>query len=285
MARFKAAVPQALDKDIILGHYRGFRLERYRTTSVRCIYTMEWANLFLPRSFVWVDISNRAGLAQYIDAIVEKRAVDAGEWERNNLVAEVVASDSTYENVPIVTISPMRLMSVLRGEDPLEVHANTVFRLVNDDNGQKRYTVENFLAEVVSTVKEDEHIKATLERIETQRPIFYSTQLPHSIRSKHNMFPAPMHTGVNLASTADEAFQDPTPQAPVTEEVFLTASDHFTHTESVSLIAPQGSRPYFVRRILRKDDVLWAGSSFSIKGPWHCYYKDASRLTALGLVV
>lgn len=242
----------------------------------------------MPREFFWQNTS-RADCLHYIDLLAQKRIADAKAIEDSGLV-----SDATYETETagpdrnFVTVNPERLLAMLRGEEVLEVPIDSRIRF---HPGKKRYTSNDLDAAIFDDAVTDAYYTRIRKMVGEGRPIFV-VSMPdekHTLEKYgHRLVDAKMHSGMNLdvaceeAGVGEDTIQIPVAPAPVAE-VVVASIQHGTHMETVTLITGNNQTPYFVRRLLRDQLLLWSGTAFKAEGPWTEYHKDTARLTALGI--
>jgi hypothetical protein len=272
--------------------HRGFMCYlKQRERKIRCIYQIRTCNLWVPREFIWENTS-KSDCNHYIDLLAQKKLIDAQAFERQKLATEHVYERGTGEDKKFVNINAQRLIAMLRGEEVLEVPIDARIRFVPPKG---RYTANEIDAEMLSKELTEEYIKSVRRMVGDGVPII-CVQMPDEkkLMDTYGLRPSDdvLHSGFNLAiargggsleSSSDEEPQAPAP--PPVQETEVRNSEHVTHTETVSLITGNDQVPYFVRRLIRDQHLLWCGTSYDAAGPWSEYQRDEARLTALGIVI
>jgi hypothetical protein len=265
---------------------------KQRNRQIRCIYQIKQCNLWMPREFLWENTS-RGDCNHYIDLLAQKRLIEAKVFEEQKLAIEHIYERGTGEDRPFVNINAQRLIAMLRGEELLEVPIDARIRFVPPKG---RYTANDIDAEILGDVLTEEYIRSIRRMVGDGVPILCA-QMPEEkdLLEKYGvrLTDAVMHSGFNLAMArgtdyrgeqGEEAAQQAAPPAPVSETEVSNTS-HTTHTETVSLITGNEQVPYFVKRLIRDQHLLWCGTSYDASGPWSEYHRDQSRLAALGIVI
>lgn len=269
--------------------YRGYALYlRWKDQRIRCVYNMKHCNIWLPREFFWESTSVE-DCGQYIDLLCLKKLIEAKKFEDAKLATEHVYTSESLEKSNYVNISPVRLMALLRGEEILEIPITSRIRFVASN---KRYTVNDIDAEIFGKEMTEAYFNALSHAVQNGKPIAVVSNLSEKITARKygmNLVDHRSTSGCNLALNAElvpegETLQDVSSPSPV-EETIVSSIEETTHTETVSLITGQGTRPYFVRRLMRGQHLLWCGTSYTATGPWTEYQRDNSRLTALKITV
>jgi hypothetical protein len=179
---------------------------------------------------------------------------------------------------------------MLRGEEVLEIPVDARIRFKPNNN---HYTVNDVDAAIFGKELTEEYIKALRRMVGEGRPVMaVTTPEEKALLEKYGfrLVDSKMHTGANLDIARDEynlpepGVEVPDSPAPVAE-TSVSSIQHPSHTETVSLITGNNQRPYFVRRLLRQQHLLWSGTSYQADGPWTEYHRDQSRLTALNITI
>ena len=272
-------------------YHRGYLcFLKQKDRTIRCLYKITGCNLWMPREFFWQNTS-RNDCNHYIDLLAQKRIVDAKALEEKGLVTEAIYDTSGPDPSlrQFVTIKPARLLAMLRGEEVLEVPVDARIRFYPEG---RHYTANDLDAAMFSDEMNEAYMQALRRMVGENRPIYVlSTPSERKLLDKYGfrLVDAKMHSGANLDIAREEAGLGgetgeafvPAP-APVTETP-VTSIPHATYTETVSLITGNGQTPYFVKRLLRDQHLLWSGTSYDASGPWTEYHRDQSRLTALNI--
>lgn len=241
----------------------------------------------MPRDFSWQNTS-RLDCSHYIDLLAKKCIADAKALEDKGFVTDIIyETEALGENRPHVTIMPERLMAMLRGEEVLEVPVDAVIRF---GNSSKKFNLNYVEAALFSKEVTEAYFQRLRKMVGEGQPIVAIATLDEkSLLEKYGMrlMDAKTHSGVNLDIAREEmglsetSIQHAAP-APVAE-VVVSSIQHDTHTETVTLITANNQTPYFVRRLLRDQVLLWSGTSYTAEGPWTEYHRDAARLHALNI--
>jgi hypothetical protein len=272
--------------------HRGFICYlKQRERRIRCQYKLVNCNLWIPREFFWENTS-KADCCHYIDLLAAKRLNEAREFDDRKLATEHVYERGDGADRPFVNVSAQRLVAMLRGEEILEVPLDARIRFVLP-NG--KYTANDIDAAILGPELMEEYIKGLRRLVGEGVPIMVA-QMPKEkeLLEKYGarLTDDVMHSGFNLAIARGGMPQHEVPAgevppaapAPV-QETEVRKTEHGTHTETVSLITGNDQVPYFVRRLIRDQHLLWCGTSYDAAGPWSEYQRDESRLTALGIVI
>lgn len=239
------------------------------------VYLMKNCNFFLPRTFIWADPTNHKGVKDYIDTLISRDFFEAKKFEEAGMVSDAVFHDPP-EDVRVIRISADRLRTVLRGEDPLEVPADSQLVWSDPSCG---YIPQHIMAEIVS--EEMEHIQRQYieDKIAQGRPVMYkNTPVRHIPKLQDE--PEKNHFGINMTGE-EESPSAELPPAPTSEQPISTQK-YERHTDIITLVVG-GHRAYFVRRLVSGANQLWCGTAYSPDGRWTEYYRDQARLTALGV--
>jgi hypothetical protein len=270
--------------------HRGFLcLLKQRERRIRCCYKLARCNLWIPREFYWENTS-RSDCNHYIDMLCAKKLIDAKVFEEQKLAVDHTYERGSGEDRPFVTINAQRLIAMLRGEEILEVPVDARIRFVPPKG---RYTSNDVDAEILGKELTEEYFRAVQRSVGEGRPII-CINMPDEKETVEKfgfrLNDEYMHTGCNLAiarGTPSRDENEPVPEAPPVpvSETSVSEVNHGTYTETVSLITGNEQVPYFVKRLIRDQHLLWCGTSYEAKGPWAEYTRDQSRLTALGIVI
>ena len=272
--------------------HRGFRcFSKQRDRRIRCLYALKLCNLWIPREFYWENTS-RADCNHYIDLLAQKKLLEAQVFEKQKLATEHTYERGPEGDRPFVNINAQRLVAMLRGEEVLEVPIDARLRFVPK---MRRYTSNDVDAEMLGDELTEEYVRSLRRMVGEGVPIF-CTQLPEEkeLLSKYGfrLTDDIMHSGFNLAAArgtsvrGDGELPSPPTQQPVpVSETDVSKVVHKAYIETVSLITGNDQVPYFVRRLIRDQYLLWCGTSYEASGPWSEYHRDPSRLTALGIVI
>jgi len=267
--------------------HRGFMcFLKQRERQIRCIYKVNGCNLWIPRDFMWQN-SSKVDCNHYMDLLCQKRIADAKAIEDQGLVKDAVYDTAVSEDRPFVNIHPARLLAMLRGEEVLEIPVDARIRFKPNNN---HYTVNDIDAAIFSKELTEEYVRCLRRMVGEGRPVIATTMPDEKkLLEKYGfrLIDAKMHSGANLDIARDEygetaVVQTPGAPAPI-DETPVSIEQLDTHTETVTLITGNGQRPYFVRRLLRHQHVLWSGTSYQPDGPWTEYHRDPARLTALNI--
>lgn len=262
---------------------------KQRERQCRCIYKINGCNLWMPREFFWQN-SSKMDCNHYIDLLARKQIADAKALEDKGLVKDAVYDTSVSPDRPFVNIHPARLLAMLRGEEVLEIPVDARIRFKPNNN---HYTVNDVDAAIFGKELTEEYIKALRRMVGEGRPVMaVTTPEEKALLEKYGfrLVDSKMHSGANLDIARDEydlpaaGVEMPDSPAPVSE-TSVSSIPHPSHTETVSLITGNNQRPYFVRRLLRQQHLLWSGTSYQADGPWTEYHRDQSRLTALNITI
>ena len=219
-----------------------------------------------------------------------KKLIDAKIFEDQKLAVDHTYERGSSEDRPFVNINAQRLIAMLRGEEILEVPIDARIRFVPPKG---RYTSNDVDAEILGKELTEEYFKALQRTVGAYGPIV-CVKMPDEKETVEKfgfrLNDEYMHTGCNLAIARGTPCQDEDEPAPVAQPVPVSETpvsdvNHGTYTETVSLITGNEQVPYFVRRLIRDQYLLWCGTSYDAKGPWAEYSRDQSRLTALGIVI
>lgn len=266
--------------------HRGFMcFLKQRVRQIRCIYKVNGCNLWIPREFIWQN-SSRVDCNHYMDLLCQKRIAEAKAIEEQGLVKDAVYDPGASEDRPFVNIPPVRLLAMLRGEEVLEIPVDARIRFKPHTN---HYTVNDIDAAIFSKELTEEYLRSLRRLVGEGRPIIaVNTPEEKTLLAKYGfrLIDDKMHSGANLDIAREEYGADisqtsPAP-API-DETPVSIVQFNTHTETVTLITGNNQRPYFVKRLLRNQHLLWSGTSFQADGPWTEYTRDTSRLTALNI--
>lgn len=263
---------------------------KQRNRQIRCIYLIKQCNLWMPREFIWENTS-RGDCNHYIDLLAQKKLIDAQVFEKQKLAVDHIYERGSADDRPFVNINAQRLIAMLRGEELLEVPIDARIRFVPPKG---RYTANDVDAEILGKELTEEYIRSIRRMVGDGVPILCA-QMPDekALMEKYGarLTDEVMHSGFNLAlargtPSRDENETTPVaaPPAPVSETT-VSETHHDTYTETVSLITGNEQVPYFVRRLIRDQHLLWCGTSYDATGPWSEYQRDQSRLAALGVVI
>lgn len=262
---------------------------KQRERQIRCIYKVNGCNLWMPREFFWQN-SSKVDCNHYIDLLARKQIADAKAIEYQGLVKDIAYDTSASPDRPFVNIHPARLLAMLRGEEVLEIPLDARIRFKPNNN---HYTVNDVDAAIFSKEMTEEYLRTLRRMVGDGRPVIaVATPEEKKLLEKYGfrLVDSKMHSGANLdiareeyglVSPSEETSGIPAP-APVAETQVASVT-HATHTETVSLITGNNQRPYFVKRLLRQQHLLWSGTSYEADGPWTEYHRDQSRLTALNI--
>jgi hypothetical protein len=271
--------------------HRGFMCYlKQRERRIRCQYKLTGCNLWIPREFFWENTS-KADCCHYIDLLAAKRLNEAREFDERKLAIEHVYDKGTGDDRPFVNVSAQRLIAMMRGEEVLEVPLDARIRFSLPGG---KYTANDIDAAILGPELMEEYVKSIRRMVGEGVPILcvktpaekelmekYGARLTDSVM--HSGFNLAIARGGNLGEVSDVGPSAPAP-APV-QETEVRENDHGTHTETVSLITGNDQVPYFVRRLIRGQHLLWCGTSYDAAGPWSEHQRDEARLSALGIVI
>lgn len=270
--------------------HRGFLcLIKQRERRIRCCYKLLRCNLWIPREFYWENTS-RSDCNHYIDMLCAKKLIDAKVFEEQKLAVDHTYERGSSEDRPFVNINAQRLIAMLRGEEVLEVPIDARIRFVPQ---RGRYTSNDVDAEILGKELTEEYFRALQRTVGAHGPIV-CLKMPDEKETVEKfgfrLSDEYMHTGCNLAiargtPSRDENEPAPAPSPAPVSETSVSDVDHGAYTETVSLITGNEQVPYFVKRLIRDQHLLWCGTSYEAKGPWSEHTRDQSRLTALGIVI
>ncbi len=270
--------------------YRGY-YTRGKRDRRECVYLVKFGNFFLPRSFSWMEPENIEGLKSYIDALCTRNIGASAPWEDRGVAVDLVHQPAP-EDVPMVWVSPERLLAVLRGEDPLQIPANAQVRITSHSTGNGRQLPVELQAEVLANEGPlfDRYVALIRQHVGSDKPLFYIETPPTKLRK--GLVPYLGSTGANLPANDGILEHDepsvtpkPIPTAPprsIAEEPYATTA-HNGYEEIISHVR-NVERPYFVRRLVRQQSVFWAGTAWLAAGPWVVYHEDKTIADALALV-
>lgn len=260
----------------ILGH-RGYRMIQKNGAYI-CSYLFKHSNYFMPRRFLWGQIERVPELYEYIDALGGQRIRDIKELEDIGDVKDIEYEDVPTD-VPIISITPQRLMAILRGEDTLSVPATAKLRFC--DTTGHHYPAE-FFAELAGDKSMELYIEKINQLVEEGRPILYfNGAVPRFNNERFKVVNSSIQ--LELAEKTLEDTRGYAERSTATEESVINETDHGSYVELISLLNAREEKPYYTRRLLDKDrNVVWSGTSYHMQGPWRVYAEDKTRLEALG---
>lgn len=253
--------------------YRGFKILK----RVSGVYRVDWlakgVNFYLPRHFEFHGSLQL--LHQYIDALVTREALRTQKIEDSGVVQDLEYDDSQNDELkdrPMVTISPERLLEILLLQDPLEIPAEAAIRFSAHDG---RWWPEVVIAGLLD--------KGLLRESELPTKSVIDIA-PHEIPS------AFATTGLNAqrdAVGADGNFQMATasadaPPSPMSRHT-VRAINHRHYHELLDIVQDQQGT-YYQRQLVRNGKPFWLGTSWSINGPWACYWEDERLMQAMEAV-
>lgn len=259
-------------------HHRGYRLTIKQKRVINCVWLVEGCNMWLPREFLW-DSGNKEECQHYIDLIAAKKMVEAKLIEETGIIKEAVYDTTEQGRKRIVKLNPVRLMAIVRGEEFLEIPVDCRVHITD-----RRMSMHDIDAALFSDELTAEYVRQ-LRALNGNRPVIAAAISENMKKYGVDTHAENQHTGCNLALTdaAPVRASQPEDVPPEPSEIPISATDHNTYTETVSLLTIEGKAPYFVRRLIRDRYLLWSGTSFHANGPWTRYYIDPSRLAALGI--
>jgi len=243
------------------------------------IWPLKHTNPDIPRQFTWAKMGKNE-MHEYLDALVEKRTLDAQKYVDAGFIADVEWQDMS-QPAPIVTISTKRLIDLIMGTDPLEIPADGVIKFkLNGENG--RFFANEILAELVAK----EYFPESL----TEWPDGKKKKVSKSAHQGKT-------TNVNNELGLYNYKQEYVREIPVMDdyperddyqnnqqnETTISVDDKGHYRELITMIE-YNHAPVFIRRVYRGDDLIWEGTSVeSPIGPWTIYYKNELRCKALGV--
>jgi hypothetical protein len=250
------------------------------------MYKMTNCNLWIPREFYWENTS-KADCNHYIDLLNQKKLLEAKVFEEKKLATEHIYERGDFVDKPFVKVNATRLIAILRGEELLEIPLDSRIRFIPE---RGRYTNNDLDAALFSEGVTEEYFKALRKAVGEGKPVVCCNMPDDKLLLEKYGFrlsDAAAHTGCNLfvkKDTDGEVVLDDVEQAPApVSETVVKSEDMDTHTETVSLITGNAQVPYFVRRLIRDQHLLWCGTSYQPDGPWTEHTRDQARLTALGI--
>ena len=275
-----------------LSYYKSYKVTNCSLQGYfRAKYRWKYGNTQLPMCFLWKGSLDE--LHEYIDALVDGKRKEQLFWE-NAGVAYSHEFNTVAEGKQVIEISKVRLLAVLRGEDPLHVPINSTLRFTEFSNSGKRLVPAEVIAEMLSTELEDLYVQELEKRLAKGLPILYVSgqgKMLGELKDRLVQDVSVKNSAENLAAIEKhEGFAPVAPDAlsegetlPAEELVHL--QDFGTHHEEVIIKRPPGNgMPYFVRRLSRDARLLWCGTSYCVNGPWKVYHTDPQRLLAIGIV-
>ena len=264
--------------------HRGFMCYlKQRERQIRAIWQISGCNLWIPREFIWQN-SSTTDCNHYIDLLARKQIADAKAIEDSGLVKEIIYETAVPEDRPFVNVNPARLLAMLRGEEVLDVPLDARIRF---KSGHKHYTANDLDAAIFSKELTEAYVQTLRRMVGEGRPLIAVSMPEEKIlleKYGFRLIDAKMHSGANLDIAQEGMGPVSVAQSPApVNETNVSTIDRSNHTETVSLITGNAQTPYFVKRLLRDQYLLWCGTSYNADGPWTEYSRDTSRLTALGI--
>jgi len=279
--------------------HRGYRIHNAskKATYNRVVYLLKHANFHCPIRFLWHDAGNMVELHKYIDSLVFRDTLTSSKYEEKGIATDHEYRDYNGE-APLITLSPHRLIAILRGEDVLEVPADATIRLhSSSEKGVSRFLPNEFMAALADSGLDAFQDWATMLRVQEGRPVRVEggmENLPRTRKDKNQWFHLTSHddyghsgamleAAEHLMPSGGDAVARP-PEAP--KERLIRAKKTDTGVDTISVIEQEGSPPYFCRRIISvQGTTLYSATSWSIIGPWTSHLHDRIGLELAGFHV
>lgn len=239
--------------------------------NIRCTFVHNWCNYHLPRSFVWAD-KNWDELARYIDALTERRVMDAKRWEDAGHSFDVVYEKPTSA-APIGRINPNTLIAILRGELVIEAPLDTVFIFTKHNS---RARINAVPMELLTGEVFDQYLR-TIQK-HTKRPILYCTKgakFPTDVEVES----VQKRTWVNIAHAEEALEMPPRPawsdeedvldEEPSANEELIDSSSLGSFTNKIYKVSPKNGTPFFLLRRWEHDELVGAWTGSTQNGPWY----------------
>lgn len=247
----------------------------------------------IPRSFRWNGTEDQGGIRTYIDLITAGRKAEARLFETQGSVFDVVedpeglASGSTTCN-----FAGFLDLIALRGHVDLPLRERVQF--LTDG---KKLVPAQFITMLAQHVPNSEWFgdaqnwrkatKADLDQITQEQGPIHSGMY----RDKPTFLSAASIVATadalshRVPDEADDELEEELEELPaVSRESEIRRAPYEHHFELVTVVTQGEERPFYARRLARYNGLLlWAGSSYSISGPWTEYHRDNAQLLALGL--
>lgn len=255
--------------------YRGYRVYTGKHEGSlfqrKCVYNFKSVNFHMPRSFTWLNDSE-VELFAYIDALVDKRTLDAAKYEKAELVKDAIYSDAPESKRPQVSLSPEMIVAVILGEMPIDCPIDALINFRSTSEG--RYTPTRIVAELVSTGIVPAYYEGLLDFIENGRPILLQERL-EGVSPEHKHERGMLGTpATNLVEAEKQGKGTVIPLGknwkapPYTEETVSTQEVGKGEVEVITLATAVGQPSYFVKRLYRDDKLKSAKTSWHVDGPW-----------------
>jgi len=198
--------------------------------------------------------------------------------ERSGIVQDIVRVEEPVD-VPVITISPLRLIALLRGEDTLQVPIDSKIVLAENLPHAREVWAELLNSELIP-----DYLRLLREHLGEGLPIvcLREKDIPELTWGEFKnptsdfrikLFDKNKLAGIKRNHDATNA---------VDQETVISARDHGAYMEVISaVIGNQGS--YFVRRIMQRNQVIYEATAFAKEGPWKVYKKEDHIMEALGI--
>lgn len=263
--------------------YKGYRLwcAKKSERTVKAQYLYRHFNFHLPRSFVWADAHDRAGLVRYIDALILKDALLIKSIEKEGFASEQTYDDPPEGDVKVQQISPQLLLSCLLGEYPIECPSDVTLHI--RPIGGKFYQMDMLKAELVQAGVLDTYYENIAQRTGAGLLVRTPENMPVTEGKDGKVLGADHHLnqpGFNLAAAADQGMRPeapPQPQAAPERTVSVCPIN-----DCCEVVTTNGQ--FYIRRIMTATGhLLSMAVSNSAEGPWQIQYKDEVGLEAHGV--
>jgi hypothetical protein len=242
--------------------------------------------LNLPLSFTWTE-KDLDGVKRYIDALMADRVAEARFFEEKGFARDLVypEHDPTTEMVK-VTIQDFVDFLLMRGHICMPAHRRISF--VTHGN---RFIPVSYIT-AISQLPGLEYLVETAEqwqRTPAYEPIgglkaeeiHTGLGLERPEMSAASLRPAPPAPPTVVMGEDGEHVASVVAQAPESEIIRKGLLKHF---ELVTCVRPRDAQLYFVRRLATYGgELLWAGTSFGMEGPWTEYVRENALLIGLGI--
>jgi hypothetical protein len=255
------------------------------------VKSMFTCHLFhMPLSFVWAS-HDLDGLHRYINALMADRTAEAAFFEDKGFVQDLVypEHDANVQAVR-VNISDFIDLLMMRSHICMPAHRKITFMTYSD-----RFVPTSFIT-AISHLPGLEHMANHTEGwegVQRSEPIgglkpedvHTGTGLEHPEMSIASLAPASPAAAAAGAPVADAAAAgEPLSVVATPPESEISRKAREKHFELLTYVRPAGAQPYFVRRLATySGQLLWAGTSFGIEGPWTEYQRENSLLIGLGI--
>jgi hypothetical protein len=249
----------------------------------------------IPRAFQWKGADDLVGIKSYIDLITAGRKAEAQLFETQGSVFSVeMDSEELTGSIKCNFGSFLDLIS-LRGHVDFPLRSRVQFLT----NGHKLIPADfiTLLAKYVPNpgwlgdpnnwhkATEEELDQITREHGEIHAGMYRDE--PNLLSDSPAVAAVAVADELSGRTGPEEDFEpdiEPEVRAPPPQESEIRRSPYDRHFELVTVVTDGTQRPFYARRLARYDgQLLWAGSSYSVNGPWTEYHRDNGQLLALGL--